>query len=115
MFDSRKIRERVVCHDNAIKTADKNILHIIFLHIIIYRLQIDENQAYFCSNIGTELRSELLFSYFIFVSPFPLSPAEEITPHDPLISTVAIVYYCCTENCLTIYCFESCSYQMHCS
>ena len=32
MFDSRKIRERVVCHDNAIKTADKNILYIIFLH-----------------------------------------------------------------------------------
>ena len=53
MFDSRKIRKRVVCHDNAIKTADKNILYIIFLHIIIYGLQIDENQAYFCSNIGT--------------------------------------------------------------
>ena len=67
MFDSRKIRKRVVCHDNAIKTADKNILYIIFLHIIIYGLQIDENQTYFCSIIGTELRPELLFSYFIFV------------------------------------------------
>lgn len=60
MFDSRKIRKRVVCHDHAIKTADKNILYIIFLYIIIYGLQIDENQAYFFSNVGTELRPELL-------------------------------------------------------